>query len=379
MYIVNILNLSCMRKIFASILIFVFAFITLSVTKVSAKVITSQSGGVVVAKTEVINDDLFIGAQTVEIAGTVNGDVFVGAQTLKVTGVINGSLHVGANTVDIEGTVKGNVYAGASSILVTGSKIGGSLLAGTATINVDKDTTIGGSILVGAGSATINSQVKRSVYAGTGSLTIGDNAVIGKDLYYSADKNQAQANISTKAKIAGSIFKSTVSTPQTNINVPKQLTSAIAGARISISIFSFVSALLIGLLYFKLFGKHLNQTSGLVTGSFWKSLGVGFLVTIALIPGLIVLLITIVGIPVAGLALLIFTLYASLAKIVVGLAFGGWITGKFKWKVSAFWTFALGLLVIDIVRIIPVIGGITGFTVFLVGLGALTLQMFQRS
>jgi hypothetical protein len=368
-----------MRKIFASILIFVFAFITLSVTKVSAKVLTSQSGGVVVAKTEVVNDDLFIGAQTAEIAGTVNGDVFIGAQTVKITGVINGNLHVGANTIDLAGTVKGNVYAGGQSILVNGSTIGGSLLVGGATVNIDKSSSIGGAIMAGAGAVSIDSKVKRSVYLGAGSITIGDNAIIGKDLYYSESKTQAQASISTKAKITGNVYKSVVNTPQTNVNVPKQLSSAIAGARISISIFSFLSALLIGLLYFKLFGKHLNQTSGLVSGSFWKSLGVGFLVTIALIPGLIVLLITVIGIPVAGLALLIFILYASLAKIVVGLAFGGWITGKFKWKVSAFWTFALGLLVIDIVRLIPVIGGIAGFTVFLAGLGALTLQMFSRS
>ena len=81
-----------MRKIFTSLLVFVFAFFVLSISPVSAKIITDQAGSVVVGKSEVVNDDLFVGAQAVEIAGTINGDVFIGAQTVKVIGIINGNL-----------------------------------------------------------------------------------------------------------------------------------------------------------------------------------------------------------------------------------------------------------------------------------------------
>jgi len=116
-----------MRKIIASLLISVFAFLAFSASSVSAKVISSKNGDVIIPKTEVVNDDLFIGAQTAVIDGTVDGDVFIGAQTVKITGIINGNLHVGAQTLDLSGKVSGNVYAGAQSLMVSGSKIGGSL------------------------------------------------------------------------------------------------------------------------------------------------------------------------------------------------------------------------------------------------------------
>ena len=371
-----------MRKILTSFFIFALTFFVLSVTNVSAKIISNDKGTVNIAKTEVINDDLFIGAQTVEINGTVNGDVFIGAQTVKVTGIINGSLHTGANLLILDGIVKGNVYAGAQNVMVSGAAIGGSLLVGAATVNIDKDTSIGGSIMAGAGTLTVNSQVKRSVYAGAGNLTIGSDTKIGKDLYYTSNENQGQTNISGDAKIAGSIYKSEMKTAQGGVDnkaVKKQTSAFFGKFKVVASIISFAGALLIGFLYLKFFGKHFTQTVNLVSKSFWKSLGLGFLITIAFIPGLIILLVTVIGIPLAGLAFLTLLFYSYIAKIIVGAVFGNWISLKFSWKTSVFGTFALGLLLIYIIRLIPVIGFLTGMVVLWIGLGALTLQMFSKT
>lgn len=370
-----------MRKFLTSFLIFMFTFFVFAATKVSAKVISDQKGTVSVGKTEIINDDLFIGAQTVEIDGTVNGDVFIGAQTVKVAGVINGNLHVGANTLDLSGTVKGNVYSGDQNVLVSGSTIGGSLLVGAATVSIDKDTSIGGSILAGAGALSIDSQVKRSVYAGTGSLTVGSDATIGKDLYYAEGGSQGKANISPDAKIAGNIYKSEIKTATGSANVgavKKQIPGALGALKFGTMIFSLIGALIVSFIYLKIFGKSFIESSKLVSESFWKSLGVGFLVSIAFIPGLIILLITVVGIPVAGLAFLVLLLYFYLAKIVVSLPLGNWISGKLKWKMSVYDASAFGLLTIYILRAIPVIGFLVGLVVFWAGLGALTLRMFER-
>lgn len=350
-------------------------------SKVSAKVITDQKGTITVANTEVVNDDLFIGAQAAEINGTVNGDVFIGAQTVKITGVINGNLHVGARTLDLSGTIKGNVYAGAENILVTNSTIGGSLLLGAATANVDNNSTIGGSILAGAGTLSIDSQVKRSVYAGTGSLTIGSNAKIGKDLYYSIGKNRGQANIAN-GTVAGSVYKTEVNTPQNNASmaaVQKQVPAVLSALKLGTTIVSYLGALVVGLLFLKLFGKQFTLTADTVSKSFWKSLGAGFLVTIALVPGLIILLLTVIGIPLAFLIFLVFLAYAYLAKIFVGLALGVWVAQKLKWKMTAFWSFALGLLLIYVLKMIPFVGFLSGLVVLWAGLGALSLRMFSKT
>lgn len=368
------------RIVSASVAFVIFLFV-FSVTNASAKIMTDDKGGVRVAKSEIVNDDLFIGAQTAEVEGTVNGDVFIGAQTVKITGVINGNLHAGANTLLLNGTVKGNVYAGAQNIFVSGSTIGGSMLIGAATVDVDKTTTIGGSILAGAGTLTVDSQVKRSVYVGTGSLTIGGNAKIGKDLYYATGKEPGQTNISTTAKIAGSTYKSEMRTPQPKIEaktIRNKIPTILGTFKVISTFISFVGAMIIGFLYLKLFGGHLNQAVNMITTAFWKTFGVGFLVTISFIPALIILLVTVIGIPLAGLAILVLILFSLLAKFAVGMAAGKWVITKTGWKMSLYWTMVLGLAIFYLIKLIPVVGFITGIIVLWIGLGAFTLGVLTQ-
>jgi hypothetical protein len=370
-----------MRRLIIFLFTFVFAFFVFSLNQVSAKVISNQNGSVTVAKGEVINDDLFVAAQSVEIAGVVNGDVFVAAQSLSVTGTVNGSLHAGGNLINLGGVIKGNVYVGGQSIVVNDSSIGGSILVGGATVSVDKNSTVGGSVLVGAGTFTLDSQVKRSVYAGSGSFTLGDNTRIGKDLYYGSSNDSGQVSISDKAVITGETFKSEIDTANGNAKVEmarEKFPAIFRGFRIVSTFVSLLGALIIGFICFKLFGKYFSQVSGIVTESFWKSLGVGFLVSIAFVPALIVLLITVIGIPVAGLSLLVFLLYIYLAKIVVGSAFGVWLVGKFNWKkLSTFTTFALGLAALYVIKMIPFVGGLASVVILWSGLGALILKFFS--
>lgn len=370
-----------MKKVLSSLLIFVFSFFIFA-SPASAKVINDQTGGVVIDEKEVVNDDLFIGAQTVEIAGTVNGDVFAGAQSIIVTGTINGSLHAGVNSLDISGTVKGNVYAGGQNITVSGGNIGGSLITGGATVIIDKDSVVAGSVMAGAGMLSVNSKVGRSVYVGAGTLTIGESAKIGKDLYYASGRSDGEVSISQSAKIAGSVYKSEINTAQKKADVEalrKEIPGFMNSARAFVSLLSFVGALIIGFIYMRLFGRHFEGTVGILTGSFWKSFGVGFLVSASFIPAMIILLVTVIGIPVAGMAFLMLLLYSSLAKIVAGSALGNIISLKMNRKMSVYGAFVLGLLLIYLLKMIPMVGFIVGLTVFWGGLGALTLRVFSKA
>lgn len=369
-----------MRKFITSLLVFFLAFFVLSATQVSAaKLESSPSGTFTIAKGQVVNDDLFVSAQTAEIDGIVNGDVFIAAATVRITGTVNGSVHIGGQNVDLEGIVKNNVYIGGQNITITGANIGGSLLVGCQSLTIDKTSVVDGSILVGAENARIDAQVKRNVFAGTGILSIGDDARIGKDLYYAAGKNQA--SISINAKVGGITKQAEANIPQKNevAAIQKTAPKLFNAVALALSFGAFLGSLLVAFIYYKLFGKHFTDTSVLVSNSFWKSLGIGFLVTIALIPGMIILLITMVGIPVAGLTFLIFLIYSYLAKIVVGAVLGMWIFKKINIKASVYGACAFGLLTIFVVSRIPFIGGLFGFVVFLAGLGALTLQTFSKS
>lgn len=385
-------------KIFSSVFLTLFALLLLAATPVFAKVISSQNGDVSVAKSEVVNDDLFIGAKAAEIDGTVNGDVYVGAETVTVTGTVNGNLHVGAGTLNLGGKVTGNVYAAAGTVISNSAQIGGSLLIGAGNVTLDKATTVGGSLLAGSGNITVSSPVKRSVFIGAGSLlldssvggearlgggniTLGPNAKVAKDLYYAVDENQGKVAMDEAATVAGETHKTqyNMNANSSLMTVRNEIPRLLRGFGTVSNILSYLGALLVGFVYLKFFKAHFTGTAELAAKSFWKSLGVGLLVSILMIPALILLTITVVGAPLAGVTFMLLMIFFYLNKLIVGLCFGNWLSKRFSWKTSTYGAFALGLLGLYILRMIPFVGLFTNLAILWVGLGALTLNLLKKT
>jgi cytoskeletal protein CcmA (bactofilin family) len=173
---------------------------------------------VTVAADETVDDDLYVGAGTVSIAGTVNGDATVGGGTVSVTGTVNGSLNVAGGTVDVLGDVTGAVRVSGGTVRIAGS-VGRDvvLFGGTATIESGADVggdlaggagmltvvgTIAGDLLVGAETIELIGTVDGSVDVGVGTLTLGPSAVVGGDVTYTSDQ---EASIADDAQIGGEV------------------------------------------------------------------------------------------------------------------------------------------------------------------------------
>jgi hypothetical protein len=387
-----------MRKLLSSLAVFVFVFFTITVSQVSAKVFMQETGDVTVAKNEIVNDDLFVGAKNVNLDGTVNGDVFIGAENVRITGIINGNLHIGASVVNLGGRIRGNVYVGSGNVTVSKSVIGGSLLIGGGSVTVDKDTVVSGSLLSGAGQITIDSPVKRNVFIGAGSaqinstvggelrvgggsITLGPSAKIAKDFYYATGDEQGKISISDTATISGVTHKGEYSFAQRQKldSLQKEIPSLFRTFRLVTELLSFFGAIIIGFLSLKFFKKYFSESAGFISNSFLKSIGIGLLVTVLIIPVLIILAITGVGAPLAGLLFLLFLLYTYLTKIVVGIALGIWLSAKFNWKkITPFASLTLGIFAIYVLKIVPVIGALTSLVVLWGGLGAFALKLISQ-
>lgn len=156
----NISNRIISFAVLAS-LVFVFAF---GVTQPVQAFETNNNGKV--SSTEVINDDLLIGANSIVIDGTVNGMVLAGG-----------------NDIVINGTVNGDVLAMGSSVTVSeGAKITGNLFTAAQTVVINGEVT--GSVFSGVMSLTLNanSSVGSNVYFGGYNLETKSGAKIGRDL-----------------------------------------------------------------------------------------------------------------------------------------------------------------------------------------------------
>ncbi len=191
---------------------------------------------VTVEANEVINDDLYVTAETFTLDGTVNGDVIVFAQIVWINGTIDGDLIAAAQTVVINGTVTDDArIAGAALQLGDAAQVGGDLVAGGASLETKDGSAVGGEVVVGSGQTLLAGDVAGDVMAGTGALELrgtfgGDvNAYVDatedsksgppmnmfmNDIPISLPSVQPGLTVADSAEIAGDlVYSSTVDLP----------------------------------------------------------------------------------------------------------------------------------------------------------------------
>ncbi|MFC1625864.1 hypothetical protein ACFL1Q_02400 [Patescibacteria group bacterium] len=379
-----------MKKLAIGLFIFVFALFVF-VPNTYAKVIVQDKGAVTISSNEVVNDDLFIGAESVEILGTVNGDVYVGAGMVEVDGLINGDLLIGGGSVTLTGKVRDDVYIGGGNVTVQKASIGDSLLVGSGSLNIDEESTIGGSLLVGsgivnnkasvgrnffagAGNVSLDSSVGGEVRIGAGEIKVGDNTKVAGDFYYSiGEDGKDDLVLPEGSTVSGSVKKIKPSVKTiTGMEDAKTGFLKASGAfrRIFLAV-SFLGALLVGVLAIKIFSKRVDVVINHVTKSLFSNLGIGFLILVLTVPLAFIVMLTGVGASLSMIVLALFGIAVYLAKLVSSLALGAWLSNRFGWKKMNIYTnFVLGLVLFFILKSIPVVSGLTSLLFTSVGLGA---------
>ena len=68
-------------------------------------------------------------------------------------------------------------------------------------------------------------------------------------------------------------------------------------------------------------------------------------------------MVTLVGIPVAIIAMLLWAIFLYLSKILAAMVIGKLITDAFKWKKLSLWvSFLIGLAVVSLASLTPIVG-----------------------
>jgi len=148
---------------------------------------------VVIAADEVINDDLYVGANNFTLNGTVKGDLIVGGSIITINGTVEGDLWAAGQVVIINGVVMDDArIAGAGLQLGDDAQVGGDLLAAGASLETKAGSTVGSDLLVGAGQALLAGDVERDVLAGAGALELRGN--FGRDVKAYVDQTEETAS-----------------------------------------------------------------------------------------------------------------------------------------------------------------------------------------
>ncbi len=394
----------------------------------------------VIPEGEVIDDDVFIGADNVVINGQVNGDVFAFGSTVTLNGTVNGSMFAGAQNVRVNGSVDGSLYVGASALdLGSDATVGRNVFFGGFSMSADQGSNIGRDMLAAGYQTMLSGEVERDVkvsvaaleLAGTvggdveamvGDPTIADqtptffgppgappmvaqgirvssDAEIGGEIRYTSSAEQAAAiNAAPEGGIA-------YSTPQ-----PGEAGRPMEPERVDLGFIGWIldrirdliTLLLLGGLALWLVPDLFNQIVDKARSQPAPATGWGLVTVIAGFLGAAVIaaLILAIGIffgviTLGGLAGTIFSVgFSGLAiafavfllliqygsKVVIAFLGGRWILEKLtpQYAESKALPLALGVVLYVALRAIPFFGWLLAVFVTLLGLGAMWLLFRER-
>jgi cytoskeletal protein CcmA (bactofilin family) len=372
---------------------------------VLAQEITKDQDGIAM----MLGNDMYAAGNAVNISRNIEGDVNIAGNTLNITGIIGGDVHaagsqvlisgnveddmrVFGNNIVISGNVGGDVIAFGNTITIAqGATISGNLLAGGANVNVDGNVNgdvrvsgetvsvsseIGGSLYIDGQKATVESSVVGDAHIASNSLSLNDPTRIQGDLRYWNEKG----SMNTAGKVMGSsTFDPSLRPMHDESKADKA--GALAAIIAAVSIVSLLYAaltitvfMLVTRTFFIESAKRLNAQPGM---SLLIGLGYFFLMPFAII----LLMLTVIGIPLGLAALAFYILSIIFAKVIAAIILARLteIRMRRKWHWAA--VFGLSLLyyiILKLIMIIPFVGWAICFFVVVATFGSFEFTKFDR-
>ncbi|HZK53801.1 MAG TPA: polymer-forming cytoskeletal protein [Desulfosporosinus sp.] len=355
-----------LKHILKGLIVSLLAILLMTFTAVPVLAFDARSGNIVtVASGEVIDGDLYVGGGTIIIDATINGDLIAAGRTITVNGPVNGSIMAAGETVNINGEVTHAVRVIGETLNISGT-IGRDLLVIGRKFSMAASTAeIGGDLLLGAGTALIDGLIKGDINSGVDSLTIASTASIQGKLTYISEN---EANIQSGAQIRGTITH----------KLPNVKEKIATGIGLWSTVIGFLMILVIGIIIVLFAPKRVEAVTESIRTRPWASLGWGTVILVAIPIAVLIVCITIIGLPLGLITLALYTIVIYLTQLFVGLLIGQLIVGAFRGVVETraalVGAMALGLAILRFLILIPFVGFFFGLATVLFGLGAILVS-----
>ncbi|MCO6452506.1 MAG: polymer-forming cytoskeletal protein [Caldilineales bacterium] len=381
---------------------------------------------VVIDSSEVIDDDLYVGANIITVNGTIKGDLVAAGATITINGVVEGDLLASGQHIVISGDIGDDARVAAAAITLKSSgAIGDDLVAAGYSLETEPGSEIDGSLLFTGGQALLAGSVQENVEVRAGSVAlngqVGGDADIdvggGATFNYMAfmpgmpPLPEVPGGLTVEgAEVDGQLRYSSPGEVELPDNIDAEYvhpdTTAVPGPSLvdrGLNVVrQFVSLLLVGLIMTFLTTGFTNAIVGKFHSRMWQSLVVGlialfgaFAVLLIFLLMILLLLVVLTQLTLGALAAIagIVSLVILAAAILVLLIISFWISrvviavwlGRLifsrispKLAESRIWPLVLGLVIIVLLMAIPILGFVVSFVIALAGLGAVALWGLQE-
>lgn len=346
---------------------------------------TERPVTVIIPPGQTINHDYFAAGNTVLVLGTINGDLYSAGGNVTVKGTVNGDVLAAGGTLAISGDVTQDVRVAGGNINITG-KIDRNLTVVGGNVDIADSAEIAKSVTLAGGQIILNAPVGRDINFAAGTLTLNNTVggdvtgfvgdlilmpqtkIAGNLTYTGSNK----ATIESGAQVAGkTIYHQTTPQQARAQDTGKKTAFGVLAILTWIKIISFISTVIVGFLLIKLLPVYTKTLGETIFSRLWANLGLG-LVTLIVMPVILILIfITIIGIP---LSLVIFAAYLILlylAKIFVVITFGQRLVRLVSKEAGMLLGLIIGALVYELLSYITPLNIIMAVLTYSIGLGAI--------
>jgi cytoskeletal protein CcmA (bactofilin family) len=324
---------------------------------------------------------------TVEVADQIDGSLIAAAGKIDIPGRVGGDATLAAGHVTVSGTIEENALAATGLFtLAPQGQIGGDLRLASGEAVVAG--AVGGDVIVTAGSVTISGQVGGDVRTMAGKVIVQPGAVIGGRII---THGPGKSDISPDAHILGG--EASPSLPQPPRPRESHVFPPLILSTLAFTLFELptigLGTLIVGLLFLAIFPHFAEATATTLRSRPGQSVLTGFLTLMAAPLTVIVLAVTILGLPVAALTAAAFllvlvvsygigaiTLISSIwRRVHIGSATATSLPVRFLWRALYL---LIGLVLLNVLRHVPVAGSFVMWLTAMLGLGALTIEVLRR-
>lgn len=369
------------RTIFIGIVLcFVVAFSWAGIAKAHR---FHTGSNVALSAKETINETVFAAGRTVDIGAEVFGDVFCAGQTVTITGTIHGDVMCAGQNVNVTGTVDGDVRLAGQTVVV-GAAIAGNATIGGQSFTLNSSGSVAGDITLGSTDATLNGVVGRDVAIGgenvtlaseigrnvkgmTTNLTLATGANIKGNVDYTSKNEVSKADGAT---IGGKIARTE---PKES---PKPKNGALFGFGFVWFLYWFAALLFASILLVLLFPRFFQEVTDQAFPAPWKALLTGFIAHLAAPVLLLILGVTVIGLP----FVVILALAWFLVLLLSGPAFAFYL-GRLVLRDASnvLLIMLVGSAILLVAYFIPLIGFVAVVAVMWIGVGMILLEAFRRT
>lgn len=262
-----------------------------------------------------VDGDVMVAASRVRISGHVNGDVLALASELILSGDVSGDVRAAAMTVTIRGAVGKNLNVWAQRLaLEPASSVGRNALVGGETLKLQG--TVGGTLAAQGHRVTLSGGVGGPTAVNVGSagiLTLSETAQLAGDLTYHSSSPE-QLHATATPHVGGKV----VHQPLPVASQAERLRAEIFGRLLSL-----FGLLVVGLVLVSVMPRWCLELSDLmVRRQPWLTAAWGVVGVLAVPVVAVILFLTLIGIPLAVMAVALYFVSLYVAQAVAGITLG---------------------------------------------------------